>query len=222
MRLLIIISLVLPFGALQAQKTSLGMEGYVGSFDMSSLKQYQAVSENYYIPFKTVQDFPVRPGIRIIGSMDVVEQYTTGILCGFISTGSRLAYSDFTGQAYRDAIVNGLQLGSYNRYTVFNYKKLSLSLRMNFGAVFSNIKIDRRVLLTQTGYETREISYWKSVNFYSEIGVEGGYTIDRFFFKAFTSYEFDASGAVKDQKLEVNWSGLRAGIGVDYKFLKRN
>jgi len=223
--------LMLCCGLLQAQKISVGIEGYIGAFDMSLLKQYQATFKGGNIPFKTVQNFPMRPGIRIVGVLPLDDNLSTGILLGMVSTGGRLAYSDLTGNAYRDVIVNGLQFGSYSRYTFFNHNKLSLAARVNFGGVFNNVKFDEHIHLTQPGYESHDVSEWRSVNFYSDLGIEGRFAYDRFLFKVFTSYEFGIPSGMKRKAgdgsdsgappFDVNWNGFRAGIGIEYKFSRQ-
>lgn len=230
MKLLATIVLAASCGLLQAQQISVGVEGYMGSFDMSSLKEYQAISKSY-IPFKLVQNFPVRPGVRFLGSVNIEDQLSTGLLVGFISTGSRLAYSDNTGAAYRDAIVNGTQFGFFNRYTIFKYKQLSLNARFNFGGVLSDVKLSENIYLYDPQYESKEQSEWRSVNFYTDLGIEAGLTVNRFFFKAFSSYEFGIPSDVKhkdgnetlpgEPAFDVDWSGFRAGIGIEYKLSRK-
>jgi hypothetical protein len=173
----------------------------------------------------------MRPGLRIFGSLSIDNNFSTGILLGMISTGGRSAYSDFTGTATRDIIVNGIQVGSINRYTFFTHKKLSLTARMTIGGIFTNVKLDQHIHLVQPESETRTISQLQSVNFYSDLGIEAGYRIDRFLFKVFSSYEFGAPSDMKFKTgdataaggptFDVSWDGFRAGLGVEFKFSKQ-
>lgn len=216
------------------QQLAIGMEGYMGFSRMKSLKELQRIPANYPVPYKSVQNFPAQPGLRLLFTVVPVKRLTVGLLVGYTNTGSRLTYSDYSGQAYRDIIVSGTYLGSYGRYVVFSHGPWSLSARLSLGAIVNQITFKNQVYLNDVNsspYELVEKSIWRSINGVADLGVEAGYVLSRLYVKGFLSYEIGSTQQAKlrkgsdqypgSQDYSVQWDGVRVGVGVEYK-LKAN
>ncbi|MCB0490093.1 MAG: hypothetical protein R2820_04850 [Cyclobacteriaceae bacterium] len=229
MKIWYILSLVFLSQILFAQRISVGLEGYLGASRMSSLRTAFDFPEGYPIEYKTLQNFPMRPGIRVTTSIRPFDSFSTGIIFGFLSTGSRLSYGDNTGGENRDVIASGIHVGSCNRFTLINRGPWSFHVRLNIGAVFNSVEFKNHVSLYFFGLESTTSSKWKSINLFNDTGIEIGHTIERFYIKGLLSYEIGSNGKPKlkeetgpmtIQEFDVQWDGLRIGIGMEYRLFK--
>jgi hypothetical protein len=213
-----------------AQKFIAGFEGYIGINDMTSLKESQQLPENYPIPYKSVQNFPAQPGIRIYGLLNLNERLGVGLNAGHTKTGSRLTYSDYTGSTYRDVVVSAFYVGSYNRFTLFTQGPWSFDWRLSAGVILNTATFENRITLVDPAFESKEQSKWTSTNFFSDMGAEGRYRWKQFNMKAFASFEINSGEKPKIKsgseeypgtEFKIDWTGIRLGLGVEYRFEKR-
>jgi hypothetical protein len=231
-KLLLVFALLLIVFAMPAvaQEFMIGVEGNFGFYSMASLKETQKLPAGYPVQFKSVQNFPVTPGFRVSALLKLHEAIAVGIFGGRASTGSRLAYSDFTGQTSRDVIVSGNYIGSYNRFTFFTLGAWSLHGRFSIGAVLNKVEFENFLHLENTDYESVERSEWRSANLFADLGIEGERALGRFYAKAFASYEIGQSGDAdlkhgsndypRDRNFHVEWDGARLGLGLAYRIIK--
>jgi hypothetical protein len=231
-KLLLIFALLLIVFATPAvaQEFTIGVEGNFGFYSMASLKETQKLPAGYPVQFKSVQNFPVTPGFRVLALVKLNEKISVGIFGGRASTGSRLAYGDFTGQTYRDVIVSGNYVGSHNRFTFFTRGAWSLHGRFSIGAVLNKVEFENFLHLEDTDYESVERSEWRSANLFADLGIEGTRTLGRFYAKVFASYEIGHSSDVvlkhgsddypRDRNFHVEWDGVRLGLGLGYRIVK--
>src|SRR5688500_4064149 len=147
MRVIIIIILVSVCLSSQGQKLSAGMEGGYGFYNMGSLKQKEAIVEGNIIPYKQVQNFPATPFVRGFVRIQIRNILSTGITLGYLRTGSRSAYGDYSGGAYRDVVVNGFQVGSSNLFQVYSMGNYLVNARVNIGALFNTTNFQHSMRL---------------------------------------------------------------------------
>lgn len=222
MRVIIIIILVSVCLSSQGQKLSAGMEGGYGFYNMGSLKQKEAIVEGNIIPYKQVQNFPATPFVRGFVRLQIRNILSTGITLGYLRTGSRSAYSDYTGSAYRDVVVNGFQVGSSNLFQVYGMGYYLVNARVSIGALFNSTDFQHSINLHEPAYNEYSRSKFTSTNPYFSFGGDISRTLGRFAITLFIEYEFNAAGEPKFKSstwstqppadFDVDWSGFRAGV----------
>jgi hypothetical protein len=215
--------------SLEAQSIRIGSELFTGKYNLQSLRKYQQLNENHYIPFKTIQNFPSRAGGTVFGTVRLNDFFSTGIFAGFLSTGSRMHYADFTGSATRDIFVHGIQIGSTNRFEVYSFAAIDFNIRFSLGAVFNSIIFENKIDLIHPEYQEYERSQWTSTNFLSRLGFEISRDFRRIGVLLFAEYEINSPGDLKRNGSQtmnegptsgVTWDGVRAGMGITYNFCR--
>jgi hypothetical protein len=211
---------------------SVGAEVFSGTFSMASIKKEQSLSQNFHIPLKVVQNFPSRAGINLKGYYAVNELLHAGIHAGFISTGSRMTYSDYTGTFNRDLIVSGRSIGAGARMVMPFSSKFRFNFGIQVGAIFNTASLRNQITLTQPDYTLDEKAKWRSVNMYEEVRATAGKWINRFLLEISAGYQTSSSGKMKLSKKSGNteasdnpdwvieWDGFRIGAGVIVKLGK--
>lgn len=225
------IFIVMIAGTTCAQDLTLGVEGNIGFYDMSSLKESQRLPTNYPIAFQSVQNFPATTGVRIQTLLKVNSYLRVGLFTGGTNTASRLTYSDLTGQRYRDVNVSALYIGATTRAEVFSNGPWSFHGRLAAGSILNKIKFESRLHIADPDIDVLESSEWKSNNFFFDIGFEAGYTWQGVYMKAFASNETSIAGKPdfksgsrlypENNNFTVEWDGIRIGVGLEYQILKR-
>jgi hypothetical protein len=214
----------------QAQELSIGLESGYGFYNMSSLREMESVVEGNAIPYKQVQSFPATPFVKGFARMRIENVLSTGIVLGYSRTGSRMTYSDYSGSAYRDVVVNGLQVGSSNLFQVYKMDNYLLNVRLNIGAVFNSTTFEHSISLNDAAYSVYWTSKFTSINPYFSVGADITRTLGRFAVTIFADYEFNVPGDVKlkssntsnpsPSNFDVDWGGARIGLSCAYRFLK--
>jgi hypothetical protein len=229
MKLLSICSLLIMIsaGTGWCQTITLGVEGNIGFYSMTSLKDMQHVSANYPIPYKSAQNFPATPGFRVQALVKLNRLMNVGVFSGSTNTGARLTYSDVTGHKYRDVIASAFNLGLSNRIEVYHTELWSFYARVAAGAAFNKIGFKSRIYLVDDNVNLVESSQWKSTNYFVDVGVEAGYTWKNVYMKAFATHETSmaddatfVSGSAtypENRTFEAEWDGMRIGFGVEYQ-----
>ena len=230
MRITIVAVLVFFCLPSEAQELSIGLEGGYGFYNMSSLREKEAISDGNPIPFSQVQNFPATPLVRAFARARIGKIWSTGIALGYMRTGSRSAYSDYSGSAYRDVVVNGFQLGSSNLFQVYKIDNYFLNARLGIGANFSSTRFEQSLILNATSYSEQRTSTFTSINPYFLFGADITRKLGRFTLAVFAEYEVNGLGDTKlkssnlntppPSDFDVDWSGARIGISGAYRFAK--
>ena len=230
MRISVIIILVSICFSSQGQKLSAGLEVGYGFYKMSSLRQKEAVVEGNIIPYKQLQNFPATPFVRGFARVQIQTIFSTGIMLGYLSTGGRSAYNDYSGSAYRDVVVNGFQVGSSNLFQVHSMGNYLVSARLNIGAIFNSTKFQHSISLYDPVYIEDRSSTFTSINPYFSFGADIRRKLGRFTLTFFAEYELNGLGDTKLKSsnlstppvtdFDVDWSGARVGVSCAFQFFK--
>ncbi|WP_276371902.1 hypothetical protein [Chryseolinea sp. H1M3-3] len=224
---IIFLSICLPS---QGQKLSAGLESGYGFYNMSSLRQKETIVGGNIIPYKNVQNFPATPFVRGFVRVQIRNIWSTGMTLGYLRTGSRSAYSDYSGTAYRDVVVNGFLAGSSNLFQVYTTGNYLVNARINIGALFNSTNFQHSINLHDPTYSEDRRSKFTSINSYFSFGADVSRTLGRFALVLFVEYEFNVSGEPKLKSsifstpppadFDVDWSGVRAGVSCAFQFHK--
>ena len=214
----------------KGQKWSAGLDFGYGSYNMNSLRQKEASFEGSVIPYKQVQNFPATPFVRGYTRVKIQKIFSTGIMLGYLRTGSRSAYSDYSGSAYRDFVVNGIQVASSNLFQVYSMDKYLINARLNVGAVFNSTDFTQSISLNGGSYNEERYAKFTSLNPYFSFGADITRTFGRFALALFAEYELNGLGNMKLKSsnfsttplsdFDVDWSGARVGLSCTFQFAK--
>lgn len=229
MRIIGIGLLALICFSLEAQDISAGLETGYGTYSMRYLRMLETAPQGIAIPYEQLQDFPATPFIRAMVRMQVKDKWQAGLVLGYLTTGSRSAYSDYSGRAINDVIVRGFQLGCSNAIQLYSTGPYSLNARINFGALFNSVEFQRSIELTDPAYYSAQNFEFSSFNTYITFGGEVARQIKRFAIHVFAEYELNNPGAEKLKSsntaaapsgFDVDWSGARIGLSCSFNFSK--
>jgi hypothetical protein len=144
-----------------------------------------------------------------------------------MSTGGKIAYSDYSGKYTNKLILSAVRIGTRYRYdyidfTVKGKQNLTLFWELSPGVIVSNLKHSiYEEYATQTVTEDDDGNY-SSVTFslLPQIGVKTNY--GRFGFHLLAGYDLEFGGKLDNgYKTRISWMGLRTGIGFSYTFPPR-
>jgi hypothetical protein len=218
-RLLLAIAMtVLLAKAIYSQEFHFTLQTGMAWYSMKDLKKLNAECQAL-TPFETklTSDFPVTIQWGAQAAVRLLPYYFLGIRYTFNSTGSRVTESDYSGSYYFDQVVNGHTAGMINRFRFFNFGTVQLNVETNFGLVYSILKLNENLAITDTLFTDSEkytsISMfleprlhtsfeWK----YLRAGIYFGYFIDPWSTVVNTDkHEFEE---------KVSWTGFRFGIEI--------
>jgi hypothetical protein len=226
----IILLALISFSSL-GQSIAVGLEAGYGFYDMYSLRKMEALPTGSAIPYAHLQDFPATLFVRASGRVQIAKRLYTGITLGYLRTGSRSAYSDYSGNTHRDVVVNGFQLGCSNSIVTYSLGNYALNTRLSVGALFNSIKFERSVHLTAAVYDDVQTSEFRSVNPYFNLGGSISRKIGSFTLGVFAEYEFNDPGKVKLDSANagaaatdftVDWGGARLGLACSFQLIKKD
>jgi hypothetical protein len=225
----VVILLLMIATSVHAQKFTFGVELGYGFYNMQSLREKQRIELTYNIPYKVVQDFPLTPYVNVFGRIRIHDALSTGISAGYMRTGSRATYSDYSGTAHRDIIVSGFQISCSNIIKLYKLKEYTFNVRLNVGSVFNYVSFKNSITLNSPSGETVSKSKLKSTNAFGSLGGDITREIGNFTVAILAQYEHHSAGEMKlvsydsvgykpAPDFRVEWDGLRVGIAGSIKF----
>ena len=196
--------------------------GY-GTYSMTELKESRDKSVER-LPFdaKVVDDYPgylyFRPEINFIFRNGA----SFGLGLGYNSTGSRIAYSDYSGEYEADLIVSAysvrLIMGGY----FINKIKYGAGAYFQIEPNHSQYKVEEYIRI----YDDTQYDQYETVNYNInlELGLNSYYQISNRLYGNFNAgYSFyEIYDLFNDKAPTMDWKGLRISIGVSYKFISFN
>ncbi|MEQ1587771.1 MAG: hypothetical protein ABL895_17935 [Cyclobacteriaceae bacterium] len=227
--LILVIFLMTSINTPGQVRFSLAM-GY-GSYAMDDLKEIQeAINQTGIVDLQSLISFP--PYYQYEGGMhyDFKNDFMTGLLVGYGSTGAHSNYSDYSGSITSDQLINYTSLTLSLGFVANPHKKWQFSLDLRPAVYFNALQLtfdqqigtekiheeydfkSRNITLQPTGMINRKFGAFgihASVGF--SINLKGGKL-------ALTdnkdSYLINSSSdpAIAD------WSGFRLGMGINYSF----
>jgi hypothetical protein len=219
-----------------AQKTEylqLALGG--GSYYMKGLKDFeQASTGGSTIAIENVENFTPYWSYYLKGGKQV-KRNEFGTVLSLCSTGSRSAYEDYSGFIYFDQIVYGVNLGAFINFLLHENEHGSFyfAIGSNIVSSFYEIKESTRIYSEKS---SQKLEAW-SVGFDINFSFSYRYQLNRFFIQpdaglnlnfyntTLRAYEgknkLHFSYQNEEKPLKVNWSGVRAYIGVGYYLTKK-
>jgi len=229
--LFLLLSLIIAFYA-NAQLSVSYSVGY-GNFKMNDMKELLGDMANEIknqlqgLPIAIVDNFPG----YITHSLDLsyrVKRHEIGFRGNYLSTGGKIAYSDYTGEYSGKILLNGNSLGINYRYyfPITDFEKngsLYLFTEMSSGVSFSKLKSKEYIKVFGQRQDADENLDLKGNGVYlhpqlgakwfitKQIGIQvsGGY-----FFQLGSNLKYKG----EDTKIKSDWSGIRLNGGVSYSF----
>jgi hypothetical protein len=220
-----------PLG-MHAQFSINYLAGY-GKYDMSSLKDlsemtYRTVAHSGMFPegLKLVDNFPG----YITHNVDLlykIKAHEFGLKASFLTTGSKIAYADYSGKYEGKMIVNGYKAGLVYRRHFFRTRMSDACFLSFFGevspsAIFSSFKIKETLFVIwddkHTDIPMEEVENINKTAFSVQPLVGARAELhNHFLFTLSAGYDFVFKGKMNNGA-RFNWSGFRVNAGIGYMF----
>lgn len=233
-----LIVFVLASFSAKAQFTISYSAGY-GTYEMDDMKKLMSNgftglnSKIPNIPFSLVSNFPGYVTHRADLSY-LIGQQEFGVTGSFLTTGGKIAYSDYSGEYIEKLTTNGIRIGALYRYympvgDIGSDGVISLYGELSPAAVFTKLKYKGHATIGgQTQDFTDEMGgNAVGISIQPMLGVKLNVTRNIGFHLA-AGYDFSLLSNMKKETmvnstkivydLKMDWSGFRANAGVSYTF----
>lgn len=228
-----VLILLLIVCALPSAKSQVGF-GYRighGSYKMSAMSSLlvqiqRDLQQEFPVPMMVTDDFPNH--YNHFAEVSYSKRNSDlGVNFTYLSTGGRVAYSDYSGELAYNLHAVGYRFGLHYRNFYFQTnpdqdKNLSLFIELSPGITQNDIS-SQGYYRTETGrnelaekYMINSKSTGLSINTYN--GIQWN-IIRSFGINLGVGYQAELSGKVKDSDTKIDWSGVRVGLGLNYKFV---
>ena len=204
--------------------------GYA-SFGMNTLKNLnQTFIETSPFKSQVVDDFPMYLNYQL-NMLFPVETIDFGFGFGYVSCGSRVGYSDYSGVYNYDQLVDAVNIAGLFGFDVFNINKLKLKLMFEAGYLFSDLELKEYIKIADTSISSS--NSFNAEGFYFKPGIKLDYNFyNSFTFGANISYFIDLEpnfhlpnnsdaylyNQKTHEKISPEWNGVRFGLFLSYYF----
>lgn len=227
--IILLLLTLLPL-SLFAQHWRFEFQTGAGSYALKDLKELQE-DFLYDIPARAriVNDFPPYLYTRFSGHYEL-QRIGMGLSYGHYSTGSRIHYSDYSGEVSVKQLIRSNLLGfPFTFVMTHEVKKTDFRLRLEPGINFTKLEIRQSMRILDASDESKYVFTSASINIYCglsfnyhfkllDLGTELGYAID-----TGGSLYLDGDKNAKlinmaGDPIKSNLSGLRAAIVLAHMF----
>lgn len=214
-------------------QSSFEMSMSYNSYTMGDMKELQIkAQEDAGIEGKIVDAFPMHFGFSAqinIKEIDLNEaKVELGANVSYMSSGSRINYSDYSGYFNFDQLVNRTSIAGIARVFLKPEKKFSYGPEVNVIGSLSNLSFETDLNLYNSARNTDDLRFssrslqlrvnWLSrFNFLQKFYIinKVGYEIDIYSGKLIFSQNSDAHLLnVRNDPARLDWSGFRINLGV--------
>jgi hypothetical protein len=189
----------------------------VGQCRMEDLRDIQDMKlASISLPAKIIDDFPWT--LHYSGELNIqLKNFAVGFGYTFLTTGSRISYSDYSGELTLDLTAISHGLGPSIMYPVYKTEKIWVGPRVQLPLMFTRVTEKNYIrILDETDTDTDKI-YSSSIGLFPSI--EAKYILSRLSFGLKIGYLFDSKGRmVKDKQMTIyfdnkdyyttDWSGF--------------
>jgi hypothetical protein len=194
--------------------------GY-SQYQMHDLKTIQEITLNdIVLPAKIVDKFPGT--LHYSGELRLTfDKFSVGFSYLFLTSGSRISYSDYSGEIRLDLTVINHSLGPSLMYQFFKKEKFRIGSRLQFPLMFSQINEKDYIRLLDESNSDKLRFYSLSCGFFPSI--ETYYKLSRINLGLRVGYLIDSKGRLADDReltiylnnkdyLTTDWSGLHIDL----------
>lgn len=234
MTLKLLFSLFIPFlliTAVKAQKYTLTPKiGYANysTVDLTAFQDYLILSNS--ISFDKTDTFPARPYLQLILTKNLKDGNQAGVFMGYLSTGGRVAASDYSGKVTSDQILTNFELGFNLDIYLEKEKYFTPFIQAQLTALLSELELIDHVEITDGEKFNEEISMVsENIAFSPSFGLQFhklaiplkltvGYLIQVTDFPFHLRENRNATLRVEGNHINPGLSGIRIGISSDVTF----
>jgi hypothetical protein len=202
----------------------------MGQYKMAELKEINSQLITH-LPFhaEVTEDFPVFVNHKFYVTYSFRKLVTIGAFYTYNSTGSRVSYSDYSGEYRFDNVISSHQPGFDIRFKLYD-NKFSLFLYSDAGYSFSNLDISEYFRLLEME-QSQSLKLYAG-SWQAELGARAAYKWKMLAFGLFVGYAYDFKSTLhtKENKEDIyfnyytnsevteDWSGLRFGLSAGILF----
>jgi hypothetical protein len=228
-KLFFLVIIVMHASLVFAQEIELSI-GYA-TYKMDDLRELnKQILRETGLPSKITDDFPGFSNFEIQYTQPLMDdKYCVGGFLSFTSTGSRIAYTDYSGHQYIDQRLTGFSLGANTWMRMIGNENHSLWMGGKAGLTLTSHKIISE--LTIYSYTDKDKIAFEGVNIFIEprfvykyklsngfgLSTQVGYNVN--VGKGKLNYTKDSNAYLTNNQgeaLNADWSGLRLSLGVTY------
>lgn len=210
----------------KGEKLSLSIRTVYGDYKMEGMKKrlmqtlFNEINEEIDMPYTVTDNFPAYIGYEISFSGNI-NRWSIGTKVAYRTTGGRFGYKDETGEISYENLLTLYEVTESVKYSIIKTSKFNISAGLNIGAgrvvdrheynivlynVNSENHVDRHQTLNVILGPELMCSYFLTKNL--QVEVVGGY--DKHIYTLKKTYYSDW--------YNVDWTGVRVGIGVGWTF----
>ena len=186
----------------------------LGSYGMGGLKDVNTSTlSELHFPAKLVDDFPAFLNVSGEGAITLKNGTRIGLVLGLASTGSRIAYSDYSGSYTYDIKATCVNYGIRGEMTVFRLTDaLGLRAAIGAGTLFTDAKVKETLKL---GNESDSESYtFESISLYVQPEVKLSYSFGpNLEAGMYCAYLIESGGKYEysgqETTIKSDWNGMR-------------
>lgn len=204
--------------------------GY-GTYRMQSVSDYQQyVLKESNLPAEIVTQFPGYINHKLIIGLPFQSKINK-LYFGYLTTAGRISLTDYSGKWLFDQKLNGFQIGSKVDLPIKQFKDLELTGYLDFG--FTTTFMELYQYLSIGDQEAEESYTFVGYGINIQPGLQISFIRPRYSLGAFLGYEQDIAkpffkkgspdinlGTSSENLAKPDWSGLRTGIEINYRFGK--
>jgi len=210
-----------------AQEIKLYLHPYYGSYRMKELQEIQQVQlSESVIPLRETEEIRGYWGYEAGVQADLGSKSFLSVYGGLNSTGGRLHYSDYSGEAYVNNKLRGTHLGlQYSLFALSDTLQENLSFGFRAGVSFTSFN-SQSVLAINGLQSQQENSEFRGTGFHIGPSIQYNFNVFQkidlglniryeYFFPGKLSPKNNSDAYLvtpKGEKAGADWSGLRIGL----------
>jgi hypothetical protein len=217
--------LILPAGKTNGQKFEFfGSIGY-GHCKMQDLKDFQALRlKDIILPAKITEDFPWT--IHYGGEFNVqFKKCSAGFSYFFLTSGSRISYSDYSGEINMDVTAIAHGFGPLIICPLYKNDKFWFGPRLQIPLMFSRVTENNYIRLLNESESYNHKTYSWSIGLFPSF--EANYSLPRLSFGLNLGYLIDSKGRIVEEndmtiyfgnkyQNTTEWSGFQFDFRIGY------
>lgn len=207
----------------------------IATYSMEDFKEIQnEFITNSGLKVQPVASFPPFLDFHSELGYSINENYTGGIRLSYTSTGGRVDYQDYSGLIRFDQLVNCIGVGTYINIRINASDQLPFSFNLATSWLRSNASFESQIKIGDIQQTEKFELFSNSLSITPSVNVKYSFK-SKIFLMAYLGYELNVPGKVslvenpdlqlinnQGDPLYIQWSGIRAGVGVGIRFKKEN